>query len=164
MQLGRTRITILSMARGKTEGASSQATERGRQAAAGSPSPGPESQPSQRMRMDRWLWVARFFKTRSAASQACAAGHVKLNGTSAKAAKTVRPGDRIQVTYHGGRLRIAEVKACATRRGPAPEARALYEDHSPPPPPREETFVRRDRGAGRPAKRERRMLNRVRGR
>ncbi|MCB9714577.1 MAG: RNA-binding S4 domain-containing protein [Myxococcales bacterium] len=116
------------------------------------------------VRVDKWLWAARCFKTRSLASAACTAGHVKIDGVSVKAAKTVRPGDRIEVRTPGG-LRILEVAALGDRRGPASVARALYVDHTPPPPPKEVDVpvVTRDRGAGRPSKRELRQLRRLRG-
>lgn len=116
------------------------------------------------VRIDKWLWAARCFKTRSLASDACGAGHVKVDGVSVKAAKVVRVGVRIEVRTPGG-LRILEVVKLGDRRGPAEAARALYIDHSPPPPPKDEhvDLGVRDRGAGRPSKREIRDLRRVRG-
>lgn len=119
------------------------------------------------VRIDKWLWAARMFKTRSLASDACGAGHVKLDGVSVKAAKVVRVGDRLEVRTPGG-LRILEVAGIGERRGPAEQARALYVDHSPPPPPKEERALlmdttTRDRGAGRPSKRDLRDLKRLRG-
>jgi ribosome-associated heat shock protein Hsp15 len=115
------------------------------------------------VRIDRWLWAARCFKTRSLAGNACSAGHVKLGGHSVKPAKLVRPGDRIEALTPGG-LRVLEVVRLAERRGPASVARELYVDHTPPPPEEPVAPVRRDRGAGRPSKRERRLLSRLRGR
>ena len=81
-----------------------------------------------------------------------------------KAAKPVRPGDRIEVVTPGG-LRILEVAALWERRGPAAVARTLYVDHTPPPPPKEErpSIPVRDPGAGRPSKREQRLLRKLRG-
>jgi ribosome-associated heat shock protein Hsp15 len=116
------------------------------------------------VRIDKWLWAARCFKTRSAASDACAGGHVKLNGNSAKAAKTVRAGDRIEVVTAGG-LRILEVAGIGDRRGPASVAVTLYVDHTPPPPPKEERLAVpvRDRGAGRPSRRELQLIRKARG-
>ena len=116
------------------------------------------------VRIDKWLWAARCFKTRSQASAACTAGHVKVEGESVKAAKTVRPGDTIEVRTPGG-LRILEVAALGDRRGPASVARTLYVDHTPPPPPKELTapLLTRERGAGRPTKREARELKKLRG-
>lgn len=116
------------------------------------------------VRVDKWLWAARCFKTRSMATAACTAGHVKVDGVSVKAAKTIRPGDHLEVRAPGG-LRILEVAALGDRRGPASVARTLYIDHTPAPPPKEETtpLVTRDRGAGRPSKRDLRQLRRLRG-
>jgi ribosome-associated heat shock protein Hsp15 len=115
------------------------------------------------VRLDKWLWAARCYKTRSIAADACDAGHVKLNGQSAKPAKSVRVGDRVEARTEGG-LRVFEVIALAERRGPAEQARTLYVDHSPPPPPREVPAVTRERGAGRPSKREHRQIEKLRGR
>lgn len=116
------------------------------------------------VRVDKWLWAARCFKTRSVASTACAAGHVKLNGASVKPAKGVRVGDQLEVTTPGG-LRILEVAALSDRRGPAKVAQTLYVDHTPPPPPKEErpAIPTRDPGAGRPSKKEQRLLRKLRG-
>jgi len=116
------------------------------------------------VRIDKWLWAARMFKTRSAASDACAAGHVKIAGDSVKSSKTVKPGDRIDVVTPGG-PRNLEVVALGDRRGPAEFALTLYVDHTPPPPPKEEREFEpiRDAGAGRPTKRDLRELRRLRG-
>ncbi len=116
------------------------------------------------VRVDRWLWAARFFKTRSQATAACAGGKVDVNGEAARPARLVRPGDLVQVTLPGGR-RIARVAALSGRRGPAPTARALYEDLTPPPPPGARAALPplRPPGAGRPTKRERRRIERLRG-
>lgn len=98
------------------------------------------------------------------ASAACTAGHVKVDNTSVKASKTIRVGCRIEVITPGGE-RILEVAALGDRRGPASVARTLYIDHTPAPPPKEEQAdkVTRDRGAGRPSKRDLRQLRRLRG-
>ncbi len=124
-------------------------------------SPSPETSG---VRIDKWLWAARMFKTRSLAAKACDAGHVKVAGVSVKPAKLVRVGDTLEAVTPGG-LKILEVRKLSEDRGPAPVARELYEDHSPPPPPREyvEPFARRARGAGRPTKRDRRELGKLRG-
>ncbi len=119
------------------------------------------------VRIDKWLWAARMFKTRSLASDACGAGHVKVDGVSVKPAKSVRVGDRLEVRTPGG-LRILEVAGLGERRGPAEVARTLYVDHTPPPPPKDETgmlveTLHRDRGAGRPNRRELRDIRRIRG-
>jgi len=79
------------------------------------------------VRLDRWLWAARFFKTRSLAQQAITGGHVHLNGQRVRAARAVRPGDRLEITRGEERFEV-HVLALATRRGPAPVARGLYEE------------------------------------
>lgn len=115
--------------------------------------------------MDKWLWAARFFKTRSLASAACVGGKVDVNDEAAKPAKPIRPGDRVEVTLPGGR-RIARVLALGDRRGPASDARRLYDDLTPPSPPRTRQAppLFRPPGAGRPTKRARREIERLRGR
>lgn len=116
-------------------------------------------------RVDAWLWAVRVYKTRSAATAACRAGHVRIGGERAKAAQPVRPGDERRVRI-AGFDRILVVKEPISKRVGAPLAAAAVEDRTPPPPPREErAFVPiRDRGAGRPTKRERRDIDRLRGR
>jgi ribosome-associated heat shock protein Hsp15 len=114
------------------------------------------------VRIDKWLWAARCFKTRGLAAEACAAGHVKLNGASVKPAKSVRAGDRLEVLTPGG-PRLLEVVALSDRRGPAEVARKLYLDHTPPPAPREAPVVVRERGTGRPSKRDQRQIQKLRG-
>ena len=128
------------------------------------PPPGAPTAPQESVRLDRWLWAARCFRTRSAASAACSAGHVKIDGLTVKASRAIRPGVTIHVRTPGG-LRILEVVALAQRRGPASVARTLYVDHSPPPEPADPAPAapRRPRGAGRPSKRDRRRLRRLRG-
>jgi len=79
------------------------------------------------IRLDRWLWAARFFKTRGRAQEAVAGGHVHLNGQRAKVARAVRPGDRLVITRGEERFEI-QVVAIAARRGPATTARGLYEE------------------------------------
>jgi ribosome-associated heat shock protein Hsp15 len=120
--------------------------------------------PLTEVRVDKWLWAARCFKTRSIASTACNAGHVKVNGASVKPAKTVRPGDSVEVRTPAG-LKILEVVELSDKRGPATVARTLYIDHSPPPPPKDKTapLVTRERGTGRPTKRDLRLLKKLRG-
>jgi ribosome-associated heat shock protein Hsp15 len=117
------------------------------------------------VRVDSWLWAVRVYKTRSAATTACRAGHVRIDGERAKAAQLVRPGDEVRVRI-GGFDRILIVRQTIAKRVGAPLAAAAAEDRTPPPPPREETaFVPlRDRGAGRPTKRDRRDIERLRGR
>jgi ribosome-associated heat shock protein Hsp15 len=110
-------------------------------------------------RADRWLWAARAFKSRTLAADACDGGKVTVNGVGAKPHKLIRPGDELVLTTGNGK-RILKVVGLAERRGPASVARTLYEDLSPPPPPRDPTMPRRDPGSGRPSKRERRQLSR----
>ncbi|MBD7951524.1 RNA-binding S4 domain-containing protein [Oerskovia turbata] len=117
------------------------------------------------MRVDSWLWAVRLTKSRSVATAACRAGHVKVDGVRVKPSATVRVGST--VTYRGGeRERIVEVVELLAKRVGAPEAAKAYVDHSPPVLPREAVpFVPvRDRGAGRPTKRERREIDKLRGR
>lgn len=115
------------------------------------------------MRVDRWLWAARFFASRTQAAAACTGGKVDVNGEAARPARLVRPGDLVQVTVGPSRRRTARVLALAERRGPAAADRALYEDLTPPEPPRPGPPPSRPSGAGRPTKRERRQLDRLRG-
>ena len=116
------------------------------------------------MRVDKWLWAARFYKTRSLAQTACEGGKVDVNGQAAKPSRAIRAGDRIHLTLGEWRREVV-VKALTERRGPATEARTLYDDLSPPPPrairPLKPVF--RTPGLGRPTKRERRLHDRLRG-
>jgi ribosome-associated heat shock protein Hsp15 len=112
-------------------------------------------------RVDRWLWAVRVFKTRTDATDACRGGHVRVNGAPAKAATIVRIGDRVVV--RAARERDLEVVRIIDKRVGAPIAVACFNDHRP------ETAVEaappvfaRERGAGRPTKRERRELDRFR--
>ncbi|MEK7701300.1 MAG: RNA-binding S4 domain-containing protein [candidate division NC10 bacterium] len=116
------------------------------------------------LRVDKWLWAARFFKTRSVAAVACAGGKVDVNDEAAKPAKPVRAGDRLRITLPREK-RIVKVLALSDTRGPAPVARALYEDLTPPAPPRVRRALPayRPPGAGRPTKRERRHIERLMG-
>lgn len=115
-------------------------------------------------RVDAWLWAVRQFKTRSAATSACRAGHVRVNGERAKAAQTVRPGDEVRVRISGFD-RLLVVRKTLVKRVSAELAATAVDDRTPPPPPREVVASApvRDRGAGRPTKRERRDLERLRG-
>jgi ribosome-associated heat shock protein Hsp15 len=116
-------------------------------------------------RVDGWLWAGRVCKTRSAATAACRAGHVRVNGERAKAALPVRPGDEVRVRLHGFD-RVMIVRRPIAKRVSAELAAAAADDRTPPRAPRETvpTVPVRDRGAGRPTKRERRELDRLRGR
>ena len=110
-----------------------------------------------------WLWCVRLCPTRSAATDACRAGHVTVNGRPAKPATDVRPGDRVEA-HLAGRERVVEVVRTLTRRVGAPVAAECFVDHSPPPPDRlaQPPVAVRDAGAGRPTKRDRRALERLR--
>jgi ribosome-associated heat shock protein Hsp15 len=116
-------------------------------------------------RVDQWLWVVRVFKTRSLATGACKGGHVRINGRPAKPASAIRVGDRVEVRA-GDHHRVLEVVALVGKRVAAPVAATCVVDHSPPPPPRDKVtpMFRRDRGTGRPTKKDRRSLDRLRGR
>lgn len=114
------------------------------------------------VRIDQFLTAARIFKSRTAAREACDGGHVKINDATVKASHDVRVGDEVRTTAPRG-LVIVKVLVLASKRLSASLARALYEDHSPPPPPREERMPSRERGAGRPTKADRRALQRMRG-
>jgi ribosome-associated heat shock protein Hsp15 len=116
-----------------------------------------------RARVDAWTWAVRLFPTRSAAGAACKAGHVRVNGERAKPATMVVPGDEVHVRG-GERERIVVVQRTVVKRVGAPVAVACYLDRSPAPPPKEHIEAgTRDRGAGRPTKRDRRLIERLRG-
>ncbi len=113
------------------------------------------------VRIDAWVWSVRLCKTRSQAAQLCRAGHVKINGESVKPAQAVTVGDNVRV-WVNHRERVVEVTQLLSKRVGADVARSAYIDHSPAPrvvP----TMPRRDRGAGRPTKKERRQLDRLKG-
>lgn len=115
--------------------------------------------------MDKWLWAVRVFPTRTAATDACHGGHVKVNGKPAKPAASVVVGDRVVVRFSGTE-RTLEVARVIDKRVGAPVAADCVVDHTPPPAPTEEAgpVFARDRAAGRPTKRERRQLDRFRQR
>lgn len=118
--------------------------------------------PDERVRIDQFLHAARAYKSRSDARAACEAGRVSLNGLRVKAGHAVRVGDEIRADAPRGEI-VWKVLLLAEKRVSPAVARTFYEDHSPPPPPREERFPTRERGSGRPTKRERRDLRRFRG-
>jgi ribosome-associated heat shock protein Hsp15 len=121
--------------------------------------------PPEAIRLDRWLWAARFYKSRSLAQAACSGGKVDVNGQAGKPARAVRVGDRLRLTVGEWRRELI-VRGLAERRGPPAAARILYEDLSPPPPPRPRRIpppIWRVPGLGRPTKRERRRMDRLRG-
>jgi ribosome-associated heat shock protein Hsp15 len=113
-------------------------------------------------RIDRWLCAVRLAKTRPMATQLCEGGHVRINGHSAKPSTRVRVGDRVEARI-ADRERIVEVARVIETRVGAPVAITCYVDHSPPPP--KETLppgMEWARGVGRPSKRLRRELDRMR--
>ncbi|MFH8347693.1 RNA-binding S4 domain-containing protein [Streptomyces sp. NPDC018045] len=116
------------------------------------------------VRVDSWIWSVRLTKTRSIAATACRGGHVRVNGERVKAAHGVRPGDEVRLR-HAGRERVVVVSRLVRKRVSATAAAECFVDNSPPPPPREEivAVAQRDRGAGRPTKRDRRELEHLRG-
>jgi ribosome-associated heat shock protein Hsp15 len=115
--------------------------------------------------VDLWLWAVRLFKSRSSATAACKGGHVRINGHPAKPASAVRAGDTVTARV-GDRERVVEVVRLIDKRVSAPLAAECLIDRSPPPPPREYVapLFHRPRGAGRPTKKDRRALDRLRGR
>ena len=116
-------------------------------------------------RIDSWIWAVRLIKSRSLATAACRAGHVRINGDKVKASQSVRVGDEVRVRETGFD-KVVVVRRLLVKRVSAPIALECYTDNTPPPPPREEIALApmRDRGAGRPTKRERRELEKLRGR
>ncbi len=120
-------------------------------------------------RLDKWLWYARFFKSRSLATKFCASGKLRLNEKVVrKAHYGLHVGDVL--TFPKGRdIRVVRVVGLGTRRGPAPEAQALYDDLDPPQArkkddPRPVKSAKREPGSGRPTKAERRATDRLKGR
>jgi ribosome-associated heat shock protein Hsp15 len=114
------------------------------------------------VRIDRWLTAARIYKSRTAAQEACTAGHVTVNGLVARPSHAVAVGAEVTARAPRGDL-ILQITALGEKRLSAAKARELYVDHSPPPPPREERVAPRERGAGRPTKADRRATDRLRG-
>ena len=119
------------------------------------------------IRIDKWLWHARFFKTRTLAQSFVTGGNIRVNTPRVeKANHSVKPGDVL--TFVRGNVRVIEIVALADKRGPASVAQTLYNDLSPPAPKKDDPdrpapVARRDAGAGRPTKRERRDIDRLRG-
>lgn len=111
------------------------------------------------LRVDKWLWQARFFKTRTLASKQVTGGHVRVNGEKVqKSSYAVGPGDTL--TFAQARtIRVVEIVALGERRGPAPEAQTLYVDHTPPAEPAQKA-PGADRVGGRPTKKDRRDMER----
>lgn len=123
---------------------------------------------SENLRLDKWLWYARFFKSRTLATRLCASGRLRVNGAIVKKAHYVlKPGD-VLTFPKGPHIRVIRVEALGMRRGPATEARALYEDLDPPQRHEPGEFVAttkvapREPGSGRPTKVQRRATDKLR--
>ena len=113
-------------------------------------------------RVDRWLWAVRLSKTRPDAAAACRGGHVRVNDRPAKPSTQVSPGDQVRARI-GATTRVVEVTRVIQRRVGAADAATCFIDRTPAPPPDAAAPVAfRDRGAGRPTKRQRRLLDRWR--
>ncbi|BCH07046.1 RNA-binding protein S4 [Mesorhizobium sp. 131-3-5] len=121
-----------------------------------------------RQRIDKWLFFSRAVKSRSLAAKLVVAGRVRINrDKAAQASDLVKPGDVLTITLDR-RIFVWKVLGAGVRRGPAEEARTLYEDMSPPPTPKGEAIpdaipALREAGSGRPTKRERRQTDRLLG-
>lgn len=113
-------------------------------------------------RVDSWLWAVRIYKTRSEATEACRGGHVRVNASPAKPSTPLRAGD--VVAARTDRNRVLEVRELVDKRVGAPAAAECYVDRSPPVPPRDEVRpgIVRDPATGRPTKRDRRQIDRLR--
>ena len=122
-------------------------------------------EPARAVRVDAWLWAVRATKTRSAATAACRAGHVRVGDERAKAAQSVRVGDVVRLRIHGFD-RVLEVRRLLVKRVGAEAAALAFADLTPVKPEAERLVAlpRRDRGTGRPTKRDRRELERLRAR
>ena len=123
-----------------------------------------------RVRMDKWLWAARFFKTRAIAARACEMGRIESNGQPAKPAREVHPGDLLLVKNDGGDFHV-EVLLLSETRGPATVAQTLYRETEASREARQKLAEERkamghfeDSREGKPSKRDRRELARFRGR
>lgn len=116
----------------------------------------------QKLRIDKWLWQARFFKTRSISAKVVTGGHLRVNGAKiSKASHMVTPGDVL--TFPQARqIKVVKIVALGVRRGPAPEAQTLYEDLSAPSEPSAKS--QENRVGGRPTKRDRRNLDTLKSR
>ena len=122
------------------------------------------------VRIDKWLWAARFFKTRALAARACGLGHITSSGQPAKPAREVHIGDLLQVSNDGGDFQV-EVLALSEVRGPAPVAQTLYRETDESRELRAKLAAERKAMGqpefspeGRPSKRDRRQINKLRGR
>jgi ribosome-associated heat shock protein Hsp15 len=133
-------------------------------------SPGSPASPPQAQRVDKWLWYARIFKSRSLSAKFVETGKIRVMSAEqrtklTKPSQSIRTGD-VLTFPHGDHIRILKVLAPGKRRGPAPEAQALYQDLTPAPPkkdasPTSENAPSRPKGEGRPTKKDRRALDRL---
>jgi ribosome-associated heat shock protein Hsp15 len=114
------------------------------------------------VRIDKWLWAARFFKTRSKATNACVAGHIMVSGKVVKAAHKLVGGEMIQALTPRGEVEL-EVTGLGDKRGPVATALTLYIDHTPKAPEKPTPPILRERGSGRPTKRDRRLIDKLLG-
>jgi ribosome-associated heat shock protein Hsp15 len=127
----------------------------------------PKKLSPEKIRIDKWLWQARFFKTRGLAAGLAGSGRLRINSEHvSKPAQTVRPGD-VLTFPQDERIRVIRVEALGQRRGPAPEAQGLYTDldertAAPATGPRPPEQAERDPGSGRPTKKERREIDALR--
>ena len=121
----------------------------------------------EKLRADKWLWAVRVYKTRSLAAAACDAGKVKLAGDNIKPAKELKVGDTLHISREQQRL-VYKIEKLIDKRVGAPEAQACYTDLSPTEEnggvlPSAFRFPSREKGAGRPTKKERRDMGKLRG-
>lgn len=118
------------------------------------------------VRIDAWCWAVRLYKSRSQATAGAKAGHIRVNGARAKPAQPVKIGDEVRVyNTHEKREHVVIVRQLLEKRVGAPLAAAAYDDKTPPLPPKPERLApvfQRERGTGRPTKRDRRLLDRLR--
>ncbi|MBL4613751.1 MAG: RNA-binding S4 domain-containing protein [Magnetovibrio sp.] len=123
---------------------------------------------SGKIRIDKWLWYARFFKSRTLAGKFCQAGNVRLNDQLITKAHVMVGPDDVLTFAKDDVVMVSKIKHIGTRRGPAVEAQGLYQDLSPPPPQKSERLftparpAEREPGSGRPTKSERRALDKLR--
>ncbi|MHA7200389.1 RNA-binding S4 domain-containing protein [Arthrobacter alkaliphilus] len=128
-----------------------------------SPPPSAQATKTANVRIDAWLWAIRAYKTRSAATTACRAGHVRINGNPVKASQSVIVGDTIRVRQPGFE-RILEVRRLIAKRVGAEAASHCFTDHTPERPAAPALGLpQRDRGAGRPTKKDRRDMQKLKG-
>ncbi|MEU8847649.1 RNA-binding S4 domain-containing protein [Streptomyces sp. NPDC048564] len=153
-----------STAEGQPDTADAQAAVDPQVAAAVAAAEAAGAQSGESVRIDSWIWAVRLVKTRSMGATACKGGHVRVNGQNVKPSHALRIGDEVRLRQEN-RERIIIVKRLIRKRVGAPVAVQCYVDNSPPPPPREAVAPAgiRDRGTGRPTKRDRRELERLRG-